>query len=106
PGVDMVAFTGGWDAARDVVRASASNFKRVHLELGGKSPNVVFDDADLAVAVPGALRAAFGNMGENCAAGSRLFVQEGIHDEFVERLLGGARAERGGHRPRPRERSA
>ncbi|HEX9375547.1 MAG TPA: aldehyde dehydrogenase family protein [Actinomycetota bacterium] len=96
PGIDMVAFTGGWDAASEVVRASASNFKRLHLELGGKSPNIVFDDADLTRAVPGALRAAFGNMGENCAAGSRLFIQEGIHDEFVEAFAEGARAMRVG----------
>jgi acyl-CoA reductase-like NAD-dependent aldehyde dehydrogenase len=93
-GVDMVAFTGGWDAAREVVRAGASNFKRVHLELGGKSPNIVFDDADLSKAVPGALRAAFGNMGENCAAGSRLFVQNGVHDAFVGALADAAKAMR------------
>ncbi|MBI4259226.1 MAG: aldehyde dehydrogenase family protein [Actinobacteria bacterium] len=86
PDVDMVSFTGGWEAARAVIRASASNFKKLHLELGGKNPNIVFSDADLDGAVAGAIRAGFGNMGENCAAGSRLFVEDAIHDEFVSLL--------------------
>lgn len=84
--VDKVAFTGSTDTGRLIVQASAGNLKRLSLELGGKSPNVVFADADLAAAVPGAAMAAFANTGQICSAGTRLFVERSIHEEFVGRV--------------------
>jgi aldehyde dehydrogenase (NAD+) len=86
PGVDKVAFTGSTEVGQSIVRASAGTMKRVTVELGGKSPNIVFADADLDKAVPGAAMAVFFNSGQVCSAGTRLFVQREIHDEFVERL--------------------
>jgi acyl-CoA reductase-like NAD-dependent aldehyde dehydrogenase len=86
PGVAGVAFTGSTAVGRDIVRASAGNLKRTALELGGKSPNVVFADADLDAAVAGAAHAIFYNMGQDCAAGSRLFVQDQVYDEIVSGL--------------------
>jgi aldehyde dehydrogenase (NAD+) len=86
PGVDKVAFTGSTEVGRKIIQASASNIKRVSLELGGKSPNIVFADANLDTAVPGAAMAVFANSGQICSAGTRLFVERSIHDEFVERL--------------------
>ncbi len=86
--VDKVAFTGEYTTGKLVMEAAArSNLKRVSLELGGKSPNVIFADADLDAAVEGAFFGLFFNQGQCCCAGSRLFVEEKIHDEFVERLL-------------------
>lgn len=85
-GVDRVAFTGSTETARKIVAASAGNMKRLSLELGGKSPDIVFADADLETAVPGAGMAAFNNSGQICFAGTRLLVQQSIHEEFVERL--------------------
>jgi len=87
PGVDKVAFTGSVAAGQSIIRASAGNLKRLTLELGGKSPDIVFDDADLAKAVPGAAMGIFGNSGQVCSAGSRLFVQRGIYDEFMQRMV-------------------
>ena len=84
--VDKVSFTGSTETGRHIVRASAGNIKKLTLELGGKSPNIVFDDADLDRAVPGAAMAAFGNSGQVCLAGTRLFVQRGIYDEFTRRV--------------------
>ena len=69
-----------------IVEASAGNLKRLSLELGGKSPNIVFGDADLEKAVPMAAMAIFANTGQICAAGSRLFVQRSVYPEFVERV--------------------
>jgi len=86
PDVDRIIFTGSTESGRRVIEASASNVKRVQLELGGKSPDVVFADADLDAAVPGAAMGVFFNSGQACIAGSRLFVQRSIHDQFVERL--------------------
>jgi aldehyde dehydrogenase (NAD+) len=86
PGVDKVAFTGSTGTGRRLIEASAGNFKRLSLELGGKSPNIVFADADLDKAVPGAAMAVFGNTGQVCSAGTRLFVQAPIYDEFCERV--------------------
>jgi len=86
PGVDKVAFTGSPATGRKLVEASAGNFKRLSLELGGKSPNIVFADADLDAAVPGAAMAVFFNTGQVCSAGTRLFVEEPIYDEFVEKV--------------------
>jgi aldehyde dehydrogenase (NAD+) len=84
PGVDKVAFTGSTEVGRHIVRAAAGNLKRVTLELGGKSPDVVFADADLRRAVPGAAMGVFANSGQACCAGTRIFVERPIYDEFVE----------------------
>jgi aldehyde dehydrogenase (NAD+) len=84
--VDKVAFTGSHLTGRKIVEASAGNLKRLSLELGGKSPNVVFADADLDAAVPGAAMAVFANSGQICSAGTRLFVEHKIYDEFVGRV--------------------
>jgi aldehyde dehydrogenase (NAD+) len=84
--VDRIVFTGSVGTGRRIVEASASNLKRVQIETGGKSPDIVFADADLDLAVPGAAMAVFNNSGQICTAGTRLFVQRGIHEEFVERL--------------------
>lgn len=82
--VARVAFTGGPDTARHVVANTANNFAVVSLELGGKSPMVIFDDADLEGAVNGAVAGNFGAAGQSCVAGTRVFVQSGIHDRFLE----------------------
>jgi aldehyde dehydrogenase (NAD+) len=92
PEVDKVAFTGSLATAQHIIRASAGNLKRLSLELGGKSPNIVFADADLDVAAAGAANAVFPNSGQICSAGTRLFVQHGIYDEFVERVAESSRA--------------
>lgn len=91
PGVDKVAFTGSTEVGRKIIQASAGNIKRVSLELGGKSPNIVFADADLDAAVPGAAMAVFANSGQICSAGTRLFVERHIYDEFVARVADFAR---------------
>jgi len=86
--IDKVSFTGSTVTGRRVMAAAAaSNLKKVSLELGGKSPNVVFEDADFDAAVDGATQALFENMGQNCCSGSRLYVQESIHDKFVAALV-------------------
>jgi acyl-CoA reductase-like NAD-dependent aldehyde dehydrogenase len=87
PGVDKVAFTGSTDVGKGIMREAAGSLKRVSLELGGKSPNVVFADADLDAALRGALTGIFYNKGEVCAAGSRLLVEQRVHDEFVGKLV-------------------
>jgi betaine-aldehyde dehydrogenase len=92
PDVDMISLTGGLEAGRRILAASAVNVKRVALELGGKSPNIVFADADFETAVDNALTAAFVHSGQVCSAGCRLIVEDSIHDRFVEEL--GRRAER------------
>ncbi|MGX9394102.1 aldehyde dehydrogenase (plasmid) [Nitrobacteraceae bacterium UC4446_H13] len=91
PLVERIAFTGGESGGRSVYQAAAKSFKRVSLELGGKSPNIVFDDAYLNDAVKGAVAGIFAAAGQTCMAGSRLLVQEGIHDEFVAKLVAFAR---------------
>jgi acyl-CoA reductase-like NAD-dependent aldehyde dehydrogenase len=88
PGVDKIAFTGSTEVGQGVLAAAAATMKKVTLELGGKSPNIVFADADLDKAVRGAYWGIFLNSGQACQAGSRLLVQREIHDEFVERLIG------------------
>lgn len=85
-GVDKIVFTGSTATGQSIVRASAGNLKRVSLELGGKSPVIVCADADLDKAVPVAAMSVFANSGQICIAGSRLFVERPIHDEFVARL--------------------
>lgn len=87
PGVDKIAFTGSTEVGRHVMQAAAGTIKRVSLELGGKSPNIVFADANLGYAAQGACGGIFYNKGEVCAAGSRLFVERTVHDQFVEALL-------------------
>lgn len=91
-GVDKIVFTGSTATGQSILRASAGNLKRVSLELGGKSPVIVCSDADLDKAVPVAAMSVFANSGQICIAGSRLFVERPIHDEFVERLAAFARA--------------
>jgi acyl-CoA reductase-like NAD-dependent aldehyde dehydrogenase len=86
-GVDKISFTGSTAVGRKIVQASSGNLKRVHLELGGKGANVVFDDADLAAAVGGSAFAIFHNQGQACIAGSRLILHERIADAFLERFL-------------------
>ncbi|KAI0245622.1 aldehyde dehydrogenase [Lactifluus subvellereus] len=86
-GIDKVAFTGSTLVGRKVMEAAAkSNLKNVTLEMGGKSPNIVFDDADLNLAVEWSSHGIFWNHGQNCCAGSRIFVQSGIYDEFLKRF--------------------
>lgn len=87
PLVRKIAFTGGAATARHVVRASAENFAKLSLELGGKSPNIIFADADLDSAVNGAVAGIYAASGQSCVAGSRLLVQDEIYDEFVARLV-------------------
>ncbi len=96
PHVDKVAFTGSTEVGRQIQRESAGTLKSVSLELGGKSPNIVFADADLDAAVQGAMAGIFFNQGEVCCAGSRLFVEESIHDEFVSALADHAKQVRVG----------
>ncbi|MER8590312.1 aldehyde dehydrogenase family protein [Mesorhizobium sp. M1182] len=95
-GVDKIVFTGSTATGRSIVRASAGNLKRVSLELGGKSPVIVCADADLDKAVPVAAMSVFANSGQICIAGSRLFVERAVHDEFVERLAAYAKGLRVG----------
>jgi phenylacetaldehyde dehydrogenase len=83
PDVDKVAFTGSTEIGKTIVHAAAGNLKKVSLELGGKSPNIVFPDADMEKAIPGAAMATFFNHGQCCIAGTRLFVEESVFDEVV-----------------------
>jgi phenylacetaldehyde dehydrogenase len=84
PMVDKVAFTGSTEVGKLIVKASAGNLKRVSLELGGKSPAIIFPDADLARAIPGTASAIFFNQGQCCCAGSRLFVHESLYDKVLQ----------------------
>jgi phenylacetaldehyde dehydrogenase len=86
PDVDKIAFTGSTEVGKKIILAAAGNLKRVTLELGGKSPMVVFPDADLERVIPGVTRGAFFLQGQNCMAGTRLFVHEQIFDTVVERV--------------------
>lgn len=86
PDIDKVAFTGGTDTGRRIMKAAAGNLKNISLELGGKSPCVVFADTDIDVAVDWALFAIFANQGQVCSAGSRLILEKSIHDSFVTKL--------------------
>jgi aldehyde dehydrogenase (NAD+) len=86
PGVDKLAFTGEGRTAQIIMENAAETLKRITFELGGKSPNIVFADADLDAAVEGSLIGMYLNQGQCCCAGTRLFVQDKIHDKFVERL--------------------
>jgi acyl-CoA reductase-like NAD-dependent aldehyde dehydrogenase len=96
PGVDKIAFTGSTAVGRDLMRMAADGIKRISLELGGKSANIVFDDADLAKAADQAAPAIFANCGQDCTARSRILVQRGILEEFTERFIARARSLRVG----------
>ncbi|PSR33071.1 MAG: hypothetical protein C7B44_14935 [Sulfobacillus thermosulfidooxidans] len=86
PRIRKIAFTGSTEIGKLIMRQAADNVKRVTLELGGKSPNIVFDDADLSKAVPGAINSIFFNQGQVCDAGSRLFVHHKIFDKFISEM--------------------
>ncbi|CCM06719.1 uncharacterized protein FIBRA_09010 [Fibroporia radiculosa] len=93
PHIGKVAFTGSTLTGRKIMEAAAkSNLKPVTLELGGKSPNIIFDDADLEQAVKWAIHGIYFNHGQNCSAGSRIFIQEGIYDKFLEQFTQAALA--------------
>jgi len=87
PGIDKIAFTGSTEVGKEIMRGAADTMKRVTLELGGKSPNIVFADADIDNAVKGAITGIFYGKGEVCNAGSRLFVESKVQDEFLEKLV-------------------
>jgi phenylacetaldehyde dehydrogenase len=91
PDVDKIAFTGSTEVGKLILKAAAGNLKKVSLELGGKSPNIVFQDADLKAAIPGSSNAIFFNQGQCCTAGSRLFVHKSIFDEVIEGVARAAR---------------
>ncbi len=93
-GVDKIAFTGEGRTAEIIMANAAPSLKRLTFELGGKSPNIVFDDADMDAAIDGAMLGLYLNQGQCCCAGSRLFVQEKAYDEFVSRLADKAKARR------------
>jgi acyl-CoA reductase-like NAD-dependent aldehyde dehydrogenase len=86
PQVDKIAFTGSTEVGKEIHRETAGTLKRVSLELGGKSPNIVFADADVEAAVQGALMGVFFNQGQVCCAGTRLFVEQKMHDQFADVL--------------------
>lgn len=92
PGIDKVAFTGSTEVGKLIAKAAAENLTKVSLELGGKAPNIVFADSNLDQAVAGAMMGIFYNQGQVCCAGSRLFVEESVKDEFLSKLT--ERAER------------
>ncbi len=92
PGVDMITFTGGTKTGQDLMRRAAGTTKKLTMELGGKSPNIVFADCDQQAALGGTLSAIFMNQGQMCTAGSRLFVEDGIYDDFVGKLVEKARS--------------
>ncbi len=87
PDVDKIAFTGSTEVGREIMQQASSTIKKVTLELGGKSPNIILDDADLDIAVDGSLWATFMHNGQACESGTRLLVPESIYDEFMERLV-------------------
>jgi acyl-CoA reductase-like NAD-dependent aldehyde dehydrogenase len=98
PGIDKISFTGSTEVGRKILAASAhSNLKRVSLELGGKSPNVIFADAVIPKAIKGATWAVFSTAGQECVAGSRLFVERSVYDEVLEGLSSEAQRIRVGH---------
>lgn len=85
--VNRIAFTGSTATGREIIKASVGNIKPLQLELGGKSPDIVFADANIDKAVPGAAMGVYNNSGQICSAGTRVFVQRGIQEEFVARLI-------------------
>ena len=101
PDVDKIAFTGSTEVGKLIVHAAAGNLKKVTLELGGKSPNIIMADADLDVAIPGAASAIFFNQGQCCCAGSRLYVDEKVYDKVVEGVAAAASKATGIRLPAP-----
>ena len=85
--IEKIAFTGGPETARQIIRNSAENLSEVSLELGGKSPVAVFDDAKQENAINGIVAGIFGASGQSCIAGSRLYIQKGIYEEFLTKLV-------------------
>ncbi|SUE63309.1 aldehyde dehydrogenase [Roseomonas gilardii] len=102
PAIRKVSFTGGTEVGRALAQKAAAKLMPVSLELGGKSPTIVFADADLDVALAGVLFGIFSSTGQSCIAGSRLFVQRAVYDEFVSRLVAATEALRVGHSFEPR----
>lgn len=97
PQVDKIAITGSTEVGQNVIRNSAVNIKRLALELGSKAPNCIFSDANLEKAIPGSFMAAFGNTGQSCVAGSRLYVQADVYDTVIDGLVKLAAEARTGH---------
>ncbi|HZO72190.1 MAG TPA: aldehyde dehydrogenase family protein [Ktedonobacteraceae bacterium] len=97
PDVDKIAFTGSTEVGKKILQASVGNLKRVTLELGGKSPNIIFPDADLKYAIRGAITAIFFNQGQVCTAGSRMFVHKSVYDQVVDGLSNMAKGMKIGH---------
>ena len=95
--VDKIAFTGSTEVGRKILHASEGNLKRVSLELGGKSPNIVFSDANMKRASMGSMMGVFVNSGQVCTAGTRILVEKDVHDEFVESLVGATARMKLGH---------
>ena len=91
PGIDKIAFTGDTSTGKGIMRGAADTLKQITLELGGKSPNIVFADADLDAAVRGATTGIFYGKGEVCAAGSRLLVDKSIKNEFIDKVAARAK---------------
>jgi len=89
PDVPLISFTGGTVTGERIIRSSAPQIKKVSLELGGKNPTIIFDDANMKKCIPDVIRSSFANQGQICLCGERIFVQEGIYDEFVERFVEG-----------------
>ena len=97
PGVDKIAFTGSTEVGRKILHASEGNLKRVTLELGGKSPNVVFADANMKRATKGSMMGVFLNSGQVCTAGTRILVERSVHDDFVSQLVDATTSMKVGH---------
>lgn len=91
PDVPTISFTGGTATGKAIAATAAPMFKRISLELGGKNPNIIFDDADLERAIPTSVRSSFANQGQICLCGSRMLVQRGVYDTVVEHVVNGAR---------------
>jgi phenylacetaldehyde dehydrogenase len=92
PDVDKIAFTGSTEVGKLILKAAAGNLKKVSLELGGKSPNVVFADADMETAIPGVASAIFFNHGQCCCAGSRLYAEQSVYDEVLDGISAAAQS--------------
>lgn len=90
PDVDGISFTGSVSTGKEIIKASAVNLKKLTLELGGKSPNIIFADAAMDAAIPSSIAGIFHNQGQACIAGSRIFVQQSVYDEFAQRFRGAA----------------
>jgi len=87
PDVPIISFTGGTATAEHIIKASAPNYKKLSLELGGKNPSIIYDDANLDKVIPGTVASSFANQGEICLCAERIFVQRGIYDEFLTRFV-------------------